>query len=479
MYSLDWGESARAKELKRGSSAASTSPLKTAGESTRVEDPSRRMQPGSTTVSDFTMGNRNVTTGADVEIPQGHQATTEEGDELTDLDRISPPARPLADGTDADSSTASWERVTLSGSGGGSVQYQGVEEEAGGNLTGGPSHTRADATAADIPSAAQVMSPNATHAAKNMNQDVNMILTDLYQQLESTKVLEDDILEKLHATIERVQKLETMYSEDPAIPSWEELDDCKKEMATPMQQEGTTSTPPTKAKIKTPSESVEARMDHYQRYMEQQIHQQVSTEKLDISYNMKIMREALEEQVEEIGQAVRLMIKEPRFANGKGQGHSSVAESEYRDFKDSVWARFRQCDAALTECQRKTQARVEMSTLQATIDALKNKGSTEGMGIPRTEQPNTPRRDDPWEQGCSAQDPTVFFNLREFIVNVLQQETLDKFMDLENKELQLRDELDGHLRKIEAEHDLLKSNEPGTTPYSNAGLPVEWRVFQK
>ena len=160
MYSLDWGESARAKELKRGSSAASTSPLKTAGESTRVEDPSRRMQPGSTTVSDFIMGNRNVTAGADVEIPLGQQATTEEGDELTDLDRILPPARPLADGTDVDSSTASWERVTLSGSGGGSVQYQGVEEEAGGNLTSGPSHTGADATAADIPSAAQVMSPN-------------------------------------------------------------------------------------------------------------------------------------------------------------------------------------------------------------------------------------------------------------------------------------------------------------------------------
>ena len=84
------------------------------------------MQPGSTTVSDFIMGNRNATTGADVEIPLGQQATTEEGDELTDLDRILPPARPLADGTDVDSSTASWERVTLSGSGGGSVQYQGV-----------------------------------------------------------------------------------------------------------------------------------------------------------------------------------------------------------------------------------------------------------------------------------------------------------------------------------------------------------------
>ena len=121
--------------------------------------PFKRMQPGSTTASDFIMGNRNTTTRADAEIPLGQQATNE-GDELTDLDRIlplppPPPAQPLADGTDADSSTASWERVTLAGSGGGSVQYQGVEEEAGGNLTSGPSHTGADATAADIPSAAQ------------------------------------------------------------------------------------------------------------------------------------------------------------------------------------------------------------------------------------------------------------------------------------------------------------------------------------
>ena len=91
-----------------------------------------------------------------------------------------------------------------------------------------------------------------------------MVLTDLYQQNESTELLEDNIFEKLHSTIERVQKLETMYSEDPAIPSWEELDDCKKDM---------TTTPSTKAKIKTLSESVEARMDRYQRYMEQQIHQ--------------------------------------------------------------------------------------------------------------------------------------------------------------------------------------------------------------
>ena len=59
---------------------------------------------------------------------------------------------------------------------------------------------------------------------------------------------------------------------------------------------------------------------------------------------------------------------------------------------------------------------------------------------------------------------------------MLQQETLDKFTSLENKELQLRDEFDGRLRKIETERALPKFNEPETTPSSNAGLPVEWRV---
>ena len=79
-------------------------------------------------------------------------------DLLTDLDRISLPARPLAEGNGVDSSNTSWEQVNGSGSGVGSVQYQGVEDEACGNLTSGPSHTRADATAAGIPSTAQVMS---------------------------------------------------------------------------------------------------------------------------------------------------------------------------------------------------------------------------------------------------------------------------------------------------------------------------------
>ena len=77
-----------------------------------------------------------------------------ESDLLTDLDHMSLPARPLAEGTDVDSSNTSWEQVNGSG-GGSSIQCQGVEEEVGGNLTSGPSRTRADATAADIPSTAQ------------------------------------------------------------------------------------------------------------------------------------------------------------------------------------------------------------------------------------------------------------------------------------------------------------------------------------
>ena len=106
------------------------------------------------------MSNKNVNIGDTsgeaqrMETLLGHSGNLE-GDALTDLDRISPPARPLAEGTDVDSSNTSWEQVNGSGIGGGSVQYQGVEDEAGGNLTGGPSHTRADATAAGIPSTAQ------------------------------------------------------------------------------------------------------------------------------------------------------------------------------------------------------------------------------------------------------------------------------------------------------------------------------------
>ena len=45
------------------------------------------------------------------------------------------PARPLAEGTDPGSSDNSWDKLTMKGSGGEPVQYQRVEEEAGGTLT--------------------------------------------------------------------------------------------------------------------------------------------------------------------------------------------------------------------------------------------------------------------------------------------------------------------------------------------------------
>ena len=91
----------------------------------------------------------------------GEPMDLEESNLPTDLDQMLLPARPLADGTDGDSSNTSWEK--LAGSGSGSVQYHGVGEEAGGNLTSGPSHTGADATAADIPPTAQGPLTHITH----------------------------------------------------------------------------------------------------------------------------------------------------------------------------------------------------------------------------------------------------------------------------------------------------------------------------
>ena len=74
-----------------------------------------------------------------------------ESNSLTDLDRMLLPARPLAEGTDVDSSNTFREQLTASGSGRWSVQYHWFEEEAGGNITSGTNTTRADTTAADIP----------------------------------------------------------------------------------------------------------------------------------------------------------------------------------------------------------------------------------------------------------------------------------------------------------------------------------------
>ena len=111
-----------------------------------------------------------------------------------------------------------------------------------------------------------------------------------------------------------------------------------------------------------------------------------------------------------------------------------MAEIEYQDFKESVWTRFQQGDDALAEHRRKTREHVVENKWQTIINELKDNESMVGMGIPGAEQPNTLMRDNPWEQGCSAQDPTRFFTLREFIVNVLQQETHDKFIDLETRD---------------------------------------------
>ena len=67
---------------------------------------------------------------------------------MNDSLNMASPARPLAEGNDIDSTNTSWDQV---GSSMDSISYPVVEDEAGGNLTSGSGHTRADATAADIP----------------------------------------------------------------------------------------------------------------------------------------------------------------------------------------------------------------------------------------------------------------------------------------------------------------------------------------
>ena len=132
------------------------------------------------------------------------------GELLKNLEHMSPPARPLAAGADLDSSNTSWDMVNGSGSGEGSVQHQGVGEEVGGTLTGGTSHTRADATTAGIPPTALVMSLSHKQFAMTpdlvadvtklktevkdlmTHKDVNAVLNDMYQQLELTKCHGDE-----------------------------------------------------------------------------------------------------------------------------------------------------------------------------------------------------------------------------------------------------------------------------------------------
>ena len=82
-------------------------------------------------------------------------------------------------------------------------------------------------------------------------------------------------------------------------------------------------------------ESVEARMKQYQH---------------DITYNMSIMKEAFERHVEKMGASVKSLEasdKEFRSIRGKGKVYTPVSESEYREFKDVVWAKFQLWETTL------------------------------------------------------------------------------------------------------------------------------------
>ena len=125
----------------------------------------------------------------------------------------------------------------------------------------------------------------------------------------------------------------------------------------------------------------------------------------DISYNMNIMKEAFEGHVEEMGTSLKLLEasdKEFRSTRGKGKVYTPVAESEYKEFKDLVWAKFRQWETALNKYQRETPTRGEVSTLQAAGDAIKEKEWMKSSGMLWTDL-----------------DSSFIFELREFIIRFL------------------------------------------------------------
>ena len=70
--------------------------------------------------------------------------------------------------------------------------------------------------------------------------------------------------------------------------------------------------------------------------------------------------------------------------------------------------------------------------------------------------PDALGRDNPWEPELSSHDPTLALDLREFIVSILQQETHDKFIQIENKGRKLCEEITDHLREVKDELELLK-----------------------
>ena len=106
-------------------------------------------------------------------------------------------------------------------------------------------------------------------------------------------------------------------------------------------------------------ESVEARMKQYQQ---------------DITCNMCVMKDTFEKHVEKMGESLRSLEasnREIRINRGKGNVYMPVAESEYREFKDQVWAKFQIWETALNKFQRETPTRTELDNLQATTESLK------------------------------------------------------------------------------------------------------------
>ena len=88
---------------------------------------------------------------------------------------------------------------------------------------------------------------------------------------------------------------------------------------------------------------------------------------------------------------------------------------------DSVLAKFQQWDATLTEYQRETQTRAEMSTLQATLDAfethavsswrLRRQRPSNANGSLKLEPIATKTRTDIGDAGINLEDPKANFGV--------------------------------------------------------------------
>ena len=107
-------------------------------------------------------------------------------------------------------------------------------------------------------------------------------------------------------------------------------------------------------------ESVEAIMKEITQEFRQHVHMQLFDDRTETTGAMDIMKKTLEEQVKELGKAVKLTDEsgmERRGSQACGQVYLPVSDTEFKEFKDLVWAQLQQYDIMTTKskgiCHRK------------------------------------------------------------------------------------------------------------------------------